>query len=102
MAEMLSLVTGWDVTTDELQETADRIVTAKKRYNIAQGWTPDEDTLPARFFEQPLRGGVTEGAVLSRKRLQEMVRTYNVARGWSPEGWIPDRIPAETLEPTKV
>ncbi|MFQ5731428.1 MAG: aldehyde ferredoxin oxidoreductase family protein [Planctomycetaceae bacterium] len=88
MAEMLSLVTGWDVTAEELHETAGRIVTAKKRYNISQGWAPEEDTLPARFFEQPLRGGVTEGAVLSRERLNEMIRAYNTARGWSPEGWV--------------
>src|SRR5690606_5873653 len=50
MAEMLSLVTGWDVTSAELARTAERIVAAKKWYNIRQGWTPDEDTLPRRFF----------------------------------------------------
>ena len=53
-AEMLRLVTGWDVTADELRETAARIVTAKKRFNILAGWTPAEDTLPDRMLRQPL------------------------------------------------
>ena len=53
-AEMLRLVTGWDVTADELRATAARIVTAKKRFNILAGWTPAEDTLPDRMLRQPL------------------------------------------------
>ena len=39
-AEMLNLVTGWDVTADELRATARRIVTAKKHFNILCGWQP--------------------------------------------------------------
>jgi aldehyde:ferredoxin oxidoreductase len=88
MAEMLRLVTGWDATAAELRETAGRIVAAKKLYNIQQGWTPQEDSLPARFFEQPLNDGASRGALLSRERLAEMIRTYNLARGWSEEGWL--------------
>ena len=32
-------------------DTARRIVAAKKLFNIRAGWTPAEDTLPARFFD---------------------------------------------------
>ncbi|NIL96227.1 MAG: aldehyde:ferredoxin oxidoreductase, partial [Planctomycetales bacterium] len=55
-AGMLKQVTGWDLTGSELRETAARIVTAKKLFNIRAGWRPEEDTLPARFLEQPLEG----------------------------------------------
>jgi aldehyde:ferredoxin oxidoreductase len=89
MAEMLRLVTGWDVSADELCVTARRIVAAKKWYNIRQGWRPEEDTLPKRFLQDPLRDGPSEGAALSAERLQSLVRAYNRARGWSDEGWIP-------------
>ena len=85
-AEILQLVTGWDVTADELRETARRIVTAKKRFNILAGWTPGEDTLPSRMLQKPasddLRGH------LSLERLNELISAYNQARGWSPEGWL--------------
>ncbi|HUG92568.1 MAG TPA: aldehyde ferredoxin oxidoreductase C-terminal domain-containing protein, partial [Planctomycetaceae bacterium] len=90
MAGMLELVTGWDVTAAELRETAGRIVTAKKWYNIRQGWTPAEDTLPRRFFEQPLPDGPGRGAVVSEAKLQRMVASYNLARGWTAEGWVPE------------
>jgi aldehyde:ferredoxin oxidoreductase len=87
MAEMLELVTGWNVTADELAETAERIIAAKKWYNIRQGWTPAEDTLPERFLSEALQGGASAGALLSREQLQELIAAYNTARGWSVEGF---------------
>lgn len=93
MAEMLKLVTGWDVTATELRATANRIVTAKKLFNIRQGWTPAEDTLPSRFFDEPLADGPGAGIGLSRDQLQSLIRAYNLARGWSDDGWpVPSQV----------
>lgn len=89
MAEMLRLVTGIVRTTADMESTAQRIIDAKKRFNIAQGWTPAEDTLPARFFDQPLPDGASAGAVLTREQLASMIRAYNTGRAWTPEGWLP-------------
>lgn len=88
MAHMLQLVTGWDVTGSELQETAVRIVTAKKSYNIRQGWTPEEDTLPRRFLTQAISDGPSAGARLTEDDLKRQIRAYNLARGWTAEGWL--------------
>lgn len=85
-AAMLHLVTGWDVSADELRATARRIVDVKKEFNIRAGWQPEEDTLPDRFLDNPLPNDPT--AVLSRERLQELVRAYNLARDWTEEGWL--------------
>ena len=90
MGEMLRLVTGIEWTVDELRQTAGRIVTAKKQFNIRQGWTPDEDRLPARFFNESLPNSTTAPSVLNQSRLQSLIEQYNTARGWTPEGWIPD------------
>ncbi len=89
-AEMLHLVTGWNVTAAELRATARRIVTAKKRFNILAGWTPAEDTLPERMLKQPLPEDAR--AQLSPERLSALVQAYNVARGWSIEGWLPEEM----------
>lgn len=87
-AEMLRLVTGWDVTDEELRTTARRIITAKKRFNVLAGWTPAEDTLPARLLRQPIPEDPQ--SQLAPERLQALVQAYNAARGWTPEGWLPD------------
>ena len=90
-AEMLRLVAGWNVTAEELRTTAERIVSAKKLFNLRAGWKPAEDTLPARFLEQSVPGD--SRAALSTSQLQAAVQAYNTCRGWSPEGYLP----AETL-----
>ena len=87
-AEMLALVSGWDVDAAELRQAAERIVTARKWYNIRQGWTPAEDTLPRRFFTEELADGTSQGAILSEVKLKTLIAAYNQARGWTPEGWI--------------
>lgn len=85
-AEILRLVTGWDVTSQELRETAQRIVTAKKRFNILAGWTPEEDTLPQRMLEEAIPEDAR--AQLSPARLKSLIRAYNLARGWTEDGWL--------------
>jgi aldehyde:ferredoxin oxidoreductase len=94
-ADLLARVTGWDVTTAEHQAVARRIVTAKKLYNIREGWTAAEDTLPRRFLSEGLPTGVAAGAVLPRERLHAMIRAYYAARGWTAEGDVPRELVEE-------
>jgi len=61
-------------------------VAARKLYNIRAGWQPREDTLPERFFTDPLPED--PAARLSPAEFHDLVAAYNAARGWSPEGWI--------------
>jgi len=87
-AEILQLVTGWEVGGEELRRTAARIVTAKKHFNILAGWTPAEDTLPERILRHPLPDDPR--AQLSPERLNSLVTAYNLARGWTADGWLND------------
>jgi aldehyde:ferredoxin oxidoreductase len=89
-AELLRLVTGWDVDEAELRQTARRIVTAKKLYNVREGWTRAEDTLPPRF----LREGLGDGHTLTRESLDAMIAAYYKARGWTEEGQVPAEVVA--------
>jgi aldehyde:ferredoxin oxidoreductase len=86
-AQMLHLVTGWDVTADELQTTAERIVAAKKVFNIRAGWTAAEDTLPPRMLQRSLDDD--PAAQLSAEQLQAAIQSYHRARNWTPDGYVP-------------
>jgi aldehyde:ferredoxin oxidoreductase len=79
-AEMLRCVTGWDVDSAELRETARRIVSAKRQFNVLAGWTLAEDTLPERFLDTPLPND--PAASLSRERLAALVAEYHRQRAW--------------------
>jgi aldehyde:ferredoxin oxidoreductase len=94
-AELLAGVTGWNVSPEELHTCARRIVTAKKLFNIREGWTSAEDTLPKRFLSEELPDGAANGAALPRERLQEMIKAYYAARQWDRQGNVPCEVVSE-------
>jgi len=85
-AALLAPVTGWDVSVDELRATARRIVLAKRTFNLREGATAADDTLPPRLLDTslPLPSGRT--ATLTRERLASMVAGYYAARGLDAAG----------------
>ena len=99
-AEILRLVTGWTVTATELRETAQRIVTEKKRFNILAGWTPSEDTLPKRMLQTAIPEDARSS--LSTDRLASLIKAYNLARGWSEEGWLPHSLTIPKMSETFI
>lgn len=94
-AQLLSLVTGWDITGAELRIVAQRVVTAKKLFNEREGWTAAEDTLPRRFLAEGLPANAGPVARLPRERLELMVAAYYAARGWTQDGRVPTALQQE-------
>ncbi|MQA14269.1 MAG: aldehyde:ferredoxin oxidoreductase [Pseudonocardiaceae bacterium] len=82
---LLASVTGWDVDGAELAATAQRIVLAKRMFNLREGWTPADDWLPQRLLSEPVEVG-ERTAVLSPERLRAMVDSYYAARGLDGAG----------------
>ncbi len=85
-ATLLRPVTGWDVDAEELRTTARRIVDAKRAFNLREGATAQDDTLPARLLETPLDLASGRTATLTEATLRSMVAGYYAARGWDVEG----------------
>lgn len=80
-AALLASVTGWEVTADELQAVGQRIVLAKRVFNLREGATAADDTLPRRMLDTPLELGSGRTATLTAERLQTMVDGYYAGRG---------------------
>ncbi|MBI3743914.1 MAG: aldehyde ferredoxin oxidoreductase family protein [Chloroflexi bacterium] len=82
-------VTGHSMTVDELRRAGERIVTLKKLFNIREGWTRADDTLPRRALSEALSDGPAAGVGLTRAELDMMIDAYYQARGWTPDGLVP-------------
>ncbi len=61
----------------------DRIWNQEKLWNIAAGFTKDDDTLPRRLLEEPIKSGASKGHV---SKLGHMVPDYYAKRGWDENG----------------
>ena len=88
-ADIYQRVTGWPMSADELRRAGERINNLKKLFNIREGWSRGDDTLPARALSEALSDGVAEGVRLTKADLDMMIAGYYRQRGWTPEGDIP-------------
>ena len=77
---LLSAVTGWDYTPEEVYAAGERIWNAERCFNILSfGDGRAYDTLPKRLLEEPMPEGPAKGHVT---RLGEMLDAYYEVRGW--------------------
>ena len=83
MAEITRVTTGMDFDKDGLKKVASHVIDLTRRFNLREGITKADDTLPKRFFEEPLG---EEGKVLKREDFDKMLTDYYRVRGWSEEG----------------
>lgn len=79
LVELNRALTGLDCTKEDLEEIANRIVTATREFNLRQGLTRADDTLPARLFEEKVNDGQNG---ITPVELDRMVDDYYRLRGW--------------------
>jgi aldehyde:ferredoxin oxidoreductase len=83
LARALSAVTGVPCSTGDLIRAGERIWNLERLYNLREGFTRADDTLPRRLLEEPAPDGPSKGWV---SHLPEMLDEYYRFRGWDEEG----------------
>jgi len=81
--DLLQIIAGYTCDVDELRRVAGNIITATRRFNYDCGLSAADDTLPKRFFKEPLGD---EGYVLTEQELSYMLKDYYQLRGWGSDG----------------
>jgi aldehyde:ferredoxin oxidoreductase len=90
-ARMLTAVTGIHYTAEGLTLTGERIWNLERLYNLREGFTRADDTLPQRLLLEPVKDGPSQGFTVN---LQPMLEEYYQFRGWTVDG-VPT---TETIE----
>jgi len=86
-AELLSAVLGGAWNAARLRAMAHETWYCKRSINARLGWKPEDDVLPARLFEEPLRGGPADGMRLDREKLEQLRKAYERCRAnYAPVG----------------
>ncbi len=83
LAEAVDLVTGWDLTAQEVMETGDRIFTAKRLFNVAAGVSRKDDTIPPRITSLDRNEKVRH---VPAEAFRQMLDEYYGLREWDAEG----------------
>ncbi len=87
--ELVRSVEGVEFAETELREVGRRVIDLERQINLEFGRTRADDTLPKRYFDDPMPGRVTKGHHIDREKFQKMLDEYYAARGWDNEGHLP-------------
>jgi aldehyde:ferredoxin oxidoreductase len=88
-------------------EIGERIYTLERLFNLREGFTRKDDSLPERYFKEPTPIGlpVAKGKKIDKARFEKMLDEYYALHEWDGEG-VPKKETLEKLgldkEPTHV
>ena len=66
-----------------LLKAGERVFNLEKLFNLEAGLTAKDDTLPKRFYKEPMPDGPGKGHVI---HTDEMLSEYYELRGWNAKG----------------
>ncbi len=81
-APLLSCVTGWDMSADDLMKIGERIYNLERLMINAYGFDGKDDILPKRLLTEPLQDGPMKGQVVDPAEFRKMLDEYYKLRGW--------------------
>jgi aldehyde:ferredoxin oxidoreductase len=97
-AEMIAAATGWDTGPVDLMKVAERVTNLGRLFNIREGFTAADDTLPERFF-QPKTDGVLANITFNRPDMEKAKVSYYKLMGWDEKGVpLPEKLAELSIE----
>ena len=97
MAEAVQLITGWEVSVEDLLRIGERRLNLLRAFNAREGLGRASDKLPAKFFKT-LKGGASDGIALSEQEIETAKDLYYEMAGWDPETGFPSRQKLDELD----
>jgi aldehyde:ferredoxin oxidoreductase len=97
MVDYVKAVTGWETSLFDLLKVAERHANMSRIFNLREGLTAQDDTLPDRFF-QPMEGGTLKGKKIDKEQFSKAIETYYEMMGWDPETGIPKKAKLAELD----
>jgi aldehyde:ferredoxin oxidoreductase len=85
-SKLIALSTGLTFTLKELKTIGERIYTLERMMLAKDGISRKDDTLPKRYFEEPIPEGPAQGEIISHKGFNGMLDEYYRLHGWDENG----------------
>jgi aldehyde:ferredoxin oxidoreductase len=97
MLMLCNAATGFGYTLEDIKKIGARGWTVERMFNLREGLTKKDDTLPERLFTLPIPDGPSKGAVVNKADFEKELEEYYKLWGWSAEG-VPSREALDALE----
>jgi len=94
--DLIAAATGWNTSVMDLWLAGERAYDMARAFNAREGFGPEDDWLPERFFT-----GVAEGPVagrgLNRERFAQAIQEWYALNGYDPRTACPTRAKLQDL-----
>ena len=90
MKDLLNAAAGYRFSMDDYWKAAERIYSLERSFNIANGFSRADDTVPPRMYKEALSVGAAKGKILTMEGINKLLDTYYADRGWD-NGGIPTK-----------
>jgi aldehyde:ferredoxin oxidoreductase len=90
IVDYVKAVTGWETSLFSLLKVGERHANMARIFNLREGFTSKDDTLPDRFFN-PMEGGTLKGKKIDKEQFSKAIETYYQMMGWDPETGVPKK-----------
>ena len=87
--ELVAAATRLEYTPETLRQVGRRVLDTERLINADFDLTRDDDTLPKRYFDDPMPARKTKGHHVDRQQFQVMLDDYYTERGWDDQGRVP-------------
>ncbi len=94
-AKLLSAVTGWDMSAEDVMRIGESIYNLERVIMNKYGFTGKDDTLPKRLLQEPMPEGPAKGHVVE---LDKMKEEYYKLRGWVDGVPTPEKLKELEIE----
>jgi aldehyde:ferredoxin oxidoreductase len=98
-SQLLEKAFGASFSVDELRDIGRRIVDLERALINREGIRRKDDTLPRRYFDEPLPHGEAKGHRIDREKFREMLDGYYQFRRWDEDGVVPEERVSELVAP---
>jgi len=82
-AQLVGSVTGIKQDGKALLKTGERIYNIERLFNLREGKTRQDDTLPKRLLDEPFKSGLSKGYKID---FENLLDEYYTLRGWDVNG----------------
>jgi len=87
-SDLIYFASGLKFGREDLENVGRRIIDVERMFNLREGVTRKDDTLPRRYFEDRMRLKVAKGHRIERDKFNEMLSRYYKLRGWDGNGLV--------------
>jgi len=88
MKKLIHCASGWKLEEKDIQEIGKRVINTERMFNNREGISRKDDTLPKRYFDEPMPLKIAKGHHIDRKEFDNLLSRYYKLRGWDDNGRV--------------